>query len=72
MRRSRASVSSSSSTAATAARSSAEWSPRAAGMVDVADQFQQRDADPAGVEGRVVITASNAMEFAFEGTDLAD
>ena len=46
--------------------------PRAAGMVDVSDQFGQRDADPAGGRGRVVITASNAMEFAFEGTDLAD
>lgn len=46
--------------------------PRAAGMVDLSDQFQQRDIDPAGGKGRVVITASNAMEFAFEGTDLAD
>jgi hypothetical protein len=46
--------------------------PRAAGMVDLSDQFQQRDVDPAGGKGRVVITASNAMEFAFEGTDLAD
>jgi uncharacterized caspase-like protein len=46
--------------------------PRAAGVVDVADQFQQRDAELGGGRGRVVITASNAMEFAFEGTDLAD
>ena len=46
--------------------------PRAAGTLDVADQFQQRDAELSGGRGRVVITASNAMEFAFEGTDLAD
>ena len=46
--------------------------PRAAGLVDVADQFQTRDDDLAGGRGRVVITASNAMEFAFEGTDLAE
>jgi hypothetical protein len=46
--------------------------PRAAGTVDVADQFQQQDQELGGGRGRVVITASNAMEFAFEGTDLAD
>jgi hypothetical protein len=46
--------------------------PRAAGVVDVADQFQQREAELSSGRGRVVITASNAMEFAFEGTDLAD
>jgi Caspase domain len=46
--------------------------PRAAGVVDVADQFQQREQELGGGRGRVVITASNAMEFAFEGTDLAD
>jgi uncharacterized caspase-like protein len=46
--------------------------PRAAGVLDVADQFQLRDADLGEGRGRVVITASNAMEFAFEGADLAD
>jgi hypothetical protein len=46
--------------------------PRAAGVVDVADQFQQVEQELVGGRGRVVITASNAMEFAFEGTDLAD
>jgi len=47
-------------------------SARATGAVDVADQFQQRDQDLGGGRGRVVITSSSAMEFAFEGTDLAD
>jgi hypothetical protein len=46
--------------------------PRAAGVVDVADQFQQQEQELSGGRGRVVITASNAMEFAFEGADLAD
>jgi hypothetical protein len=46
--------------------------PRAAGVIDVADQFRQREDELAGGRGRVVITASNAMEFAFEGSDLAD
>jgi maltose-binding protein MalE len=45
---------------------------RAAGDVDVSDQFRQRDQDLGGGRGRVVITASSAMEFAFEGSDLAD
>src|SRR6476620_2418740 len=40
--------------------------------VNVADQFQQSDQDLGGGRGRVVITASSAMEFAFEGSDLAD
>jgi hypothetical protein len=46
--------------------------PRAGGVVDVADQFSPREEELGGGRGRVVITASNAMEFAFEGTDLAD
>jgi hypothetical protein len=46
--------------------------PRAAGVVNLADQFQQVEQELVGGRGRVVITASNAMEFAFEGTDLAD
>jgi hypothetical protein len=46
--------------------------PRAAGVIDVADQFRQREDGLGGGRGRVVITASNAMEFAFEGTNLAD
>ena len=46
--------------------------PRAAGVIDVADQFRQREDELAGGRGRVVITASNAMEFAFEGPDLAN
>ena len=45
---------------------------RATTSVNVADQFQQRDQDLGGGRGRVVITASSAMEFAFEGSDLAD
>lgn len=45
---------------------------RATTAVNVADQFQQRDQDLGGGRGRVVITASSAMEFAFEGSDLAD
>jgi Caspase domain/WD40-like Beta Propeller Repeat len=45
---------------------------RATAAVNVADQFQQRDQDLGGGRGRVVITASSAMEFAFEGSDLAD
>jgi hypothetical protein len=45
---------------------------RAAGVIDVADQFHVQDGPSDGGRGRVVITASNAMEFAFEGTDLAD
>jgi len=40
--------------------------------VNVADQFQQSDQDLGGGRGRVVITASSAMEFAFEGSALAD
>jgi caspase domain-containing protein len=46
--------------------------PRAGGVIDLADQFQQREDELGGGRGRVVITASNAMEFAFEGADLAD
>jgi hypothetical protein len=46
--------------------------PRAGGVIDVADQFHLQDAEPDGGRGRAVITASNAMEFAFEGTDLAN
>ncbi|MEV4108016.1 caspase family protein [Nonomuraea sp. NPDC049695] len=38
--------------------------PRAGADVHVEEQF--------GGRGRVVITASNAMEYAFDGTDLAD
>ncbi|MEO3873722.1 caspase family protein [Nonomuraea sp. B12E4] len=38
--------------------------PRAGGDLHVEDQF--------GGRGRVVITASNALEYAFEGTELAD
>jgi hypothetical protein len=45
---------------------------RAAGAIDVGDQFRQHDQDLGGGRGRVVITASSAMEFAFEGSDLAD
>ena len=45
---------------------------RATAGLDVADQFKQRDEDLGGGRGRVVITASSAMEFAFEGSDLAD
>ncbi|MEU8813615.1 caspase family protein [Actinoplanes sp. NPDC048796] len=39
---------------------------RAAGDVDVLDNF------PGGSRGRAVITASSAMEYAFEGDQLAD
>jgi caspase domain-containing protein len=39
--------------------------PRAAGPVDVGDQFRQSG------RGRVVITASTAMEYSFEGAQLA-
>lgn len=43
---------------------------RASGDVDVGDQFRQ---GPAGEgRGRAVITASTAMEYAFEGPGLAD
>jgi hypothetical protein len=45
---------------------------RASGAIDVGDQFRQHDQDLGGGRGRVVITASSAMEFAFEGSDLAD
>ncbi len=43
---------------------------RAGGAVDVGDQFRQRQLGEG--RGRVVITASTAMEYAFEGTHLAD
>jgi hypothetical protein len=43
---------------------------RAAGDVDVADQFAQQTL--AAGRGRVVITSSSAMEYAFEGTTLTD
>jgi hypothetical protein len=43
---------------------------RAGGSAGVGEQFHQ-EALGAG-RGRVVITASTAMEFAFEGSDLAD
>lgn len=43
---------------------------RATGDVDVAAQFTQ--SSPGGGRGRVVITASSAMEYAFEGTTLTD
>ncbi|GIE93740.1 caspase family protein [Paractinoplanes rishiriensis] len=43
---------------------------RAAGSVDVGDQFRQRQLGQG--RGRVVITASTAMEYAFEGAQLAD
>src|ERR1700748_3739513 len=42
---------------------------RAAGDVNVLDSFP---ADRAGGRGRAVITASTAMEYAFEGERLAD
>jgi hypothetical protein len=44
---------------------------RAAGEVDVVAQFSQHSS-PGGGRGRVVITASSAMEYAFEGTTLTD
>jgi hypothetical protein len=44
---------------------------RAAGEVDVVAQFSQHSR-PGGGRGRVVITASSAMEYAFEGTTLTD
>jgi Caspase domain len=44
---------------------------RAAGEVDVVAQFSQHSSPGAG-RGRVVITASSAMEYAFEGTTLTD
>ncbi|MDP9227251.1 MAG: caspase family protein, partial [Actinomycetota bacterium] len=43
---------------------------RATGDVDVGAQFSQ--SSPGGGRGRVVITASSAMEYAFEGTTLTD
>ncbi|MFI5888921.1 caspase family protein [Actinoplanes sp. NPDC051513] len=43
---------------------------RAAGGVDVGDQFRQRQLGEG--RGRVVITASTAMEYAFEGARLAE
>ena len=43
---------------------------RAAGDVNVLDSFPQGRA--GGGRGRAVITASNAMEFAFEGDQLGD
>ena len=42
---------------------------RASGDVNALDNFQQRSG---GGRGRVVITASSAMEYAFEGSQLAD
>jgi hypothetical protein len=42
---------------------------RAAGNVNVLDSFPQ---DRPGGRGRAVITASSAMEFAFEGNQIAD
>lgn len=44
--------------------------PRAAGDVDVGSQFPQGVL--GGGRGRAIITASSAMEYAFEGTSLAD
>jgi uncharacterized RDD family membrane protein YckC len=43
---------------------------RAAGDVNVLDSFPQERT--GGGRGRAVITASNAMEYAFEGNQLAD
>ncbi len=43
---------------------------RSGGGVDVGDQFRQRQLGEG--RGRVVITASTAMEYAFEGARLAD
>ena len=43
---------------------------RAAGDVNVLDSFPQER--PGGGRGRAVITASSAMEYAFEGDQLAD
>ena len=43
---------------------------RAAGDVNVLDSFPQGRS--GGGRGRAVITASNAMEYAFEGDQLAD
>ncbi|WP_433297166.1 caspase family protein [Actinoplanes sp. CA-030573] len=43
---------------------------RAGDGVDVGDQFRQRQLGEG--RGRVVITASTAMEYAFEGAQLAD
>jgi hypothetical protein len=40
--------------------------------INVVDLFAQRDRGLGDARGRVVITASSAMEFAFEGSDLAD
>jgi hypothetical protein len=44
---------------------------RAGGEVDVGAQFTQHSS-PGGGRGRVVITASSAMEYAFEGATLTD
>src|SRR5215467_8488468 len=44
---------------------------RAAGDVNVLDSFP-RETKSGGGRGRAVITASNAMEYAFEGEQLAD
>jgi hypothetical protein len=43
---------------------------RAGGSVGVGEHFHQESL--AGGRGRVVITASNAMEYAFEGRELSD
>ncbi|MEU8649807.1 caspase family protein [Streptomyces sp. NPDC048737] len=43
---------------------------RATGEVNVLESF--RDEKPPGGRGRAVITASNSMEYAFEGPDLAE
>jgi hypothetical protein len=44
--------------------------PRSPGVVDVGTQFDQRDL--GGGRGRVVITAANAVEYAFEEEELVD
>jgi hypothetical protein len=43
---------------------------RSGGAVDVGDRFGQ--GDPGGGRGRVVITSSTAVEYAFEGEALAE
>lgn len=52
-------------------RASAEGAAvRSAGVVNVLDSFSHENA--GGGRGRAVITASNAMEYAFEGEQLAE
>ena len=45
---------------------------RAGSLVNMADQFSIGSPEPGQGRGRVVIAASSATEFSFEGADLAD